>query len=100
MIDMKRETVVRALDVPNLDWIPQRRPGAKLSPQTVLRWVRDGLHGIKLERCVIGNVVYTSEEALHRFFERLSNPPVKVTPAESRRRSHDRAARQLADAGM
>src|SRR5262245_889697 len=47
--------------------------GRKTSRSTVLRWVKRGVRGIKLEAVRLGNVWLSSREALQRFLDRLSS---------------------------
>lgn len=103
MIDLNSERLLTIKEacfrVPNKN----RRGGVDY--RTVWAWMKKGLRGIKLERACVGGRVYTSEEALQRFMQRLSSdevagsdgaavasgtsPPVTrplpVTPAQLRR---------------
>ena len=43
-------------------------PG-QVAPQTLERWIREGIRGVKLEVVYCGKRRYTSEEAIQRFLE-------------------------------
>ncbi len=64
-IDLERERVIPLATVPDLEFIPPGRNGARLSPSTVWRWARDG----RLETARIGARRVTSVEAVLRFVE-------------------------------
>jgi hypothetical protein len=52
--------------------LPRRRRGRKIHISTFYRWCTVGCRGIVLESLQIGAKRYTSQQALQRFFERLS----------------------------
>ena len=56
------------------DELPRRRGGRKAHVSTLYRWATAGCRGVVLESLQIGGTRCTSREALHRFFERLSQP--------------------------
>ena len=63
------------------------RGDGPLNPSTLHRWRFPGIGGIRLECIKIGGVWHTSEQALQRFFEKLTaaqeGPAVQqVVPAE------------------
>jgi hypothetical protein len=95
------EKLIRLMEVPKLNWLPGRKQGERINISTIIRWAQKGLHGIKLETLRAGGTLVTSEEAIKRFFERLSDPestPITVTPTMMRR-AHKAAARELDAAG-
>jgi hypothetical protein len=47
-------------------------PGPPLDPGTVRRWHNTGVNGIRLEAIKRGGRLFTSREALERFFARLN----------------------------
>ena len=49
-----------------------RRQARELA--TLYRWATHGCRGVRLETIQIGGTKCTSQEALQRFFNRLSNP--------------------------
>lgn len=53
---------------------PGRKPGQSLSYETVRRWATQGVRGVLLETLRFGGDFRTSEEALARFFSKLSSP--------------------------
>jgi Protein of unknown function (DUF1580) len=64
------------------------------SPATLYRWALKGIRGVKLETVMMGGRRYTSDEAVDRFFARLSQPQAASTAAPSKLR-----AEQIARAG-
>ena len=65
MIDIDRETLIAFQKAPGL--IPGR---PHLS--TLHRWRLRGVHGIRLESCLLAGRRFTSREALNRFFDRTT----------------------------
>jgi hypothetical protein len=53
-------------------FLPLRRCGKQAHPVTLTRWAARGLRGVKLEVLRIGGTLYTTKEALQRFFEALT----------------------------
>jgi hypothetical protein len=101
IFDPSVETPIRLQDVPKLNWLPGRRSGSRLNVSTVFRWVQRGCRGVQLETIRIGGALCTSEEALKRFFARLSDPATPIsspTPAQ-RQKQIARADRDLEAAG-
>ncbi len=82
--------------------VPSRLPGRRLALATLYRWAQSGVKGkdgsrVRLEIVKIGGSTFTSQEALRRFFDRLSeNPsvevPLSLTARQRRKRSE--AARE------
>ena len=74
------------------------------SVRTLFRWSKKGINGIVLETVKLGHRRYTSDEALQRFFERITN--ATTGPETSSRTSRDRerriaaAERELDQAGI
>jgi len=66
------------------------------SPATLYRWALKGVRGIKLETVMMGGRRYTSDEAVDRFFARLSRhqPAATVEPSKARATQIDHAARK------
>ena len=68
-------------------------PAITLARTTPHNWCRVGVRGVKLEHFYVGSKVYTSIEALSRFFERTSAPDSSackptgrgMTPEEARK---------------
>ena len=59
VIDVKREKLIRLVDVPKLAWLPW-----PLTAQAVHGWWRRGVRGVRLETVAVGGTRCTSEEAL------------------------------------
>lgn len=102
--------------------VPSRGRRGGVDYRTVWAWMNRGLRGVKLERVRAGGRVFTSEEALQRFMQRLSDNddggatgkvvagsdgaaaagepcpsnsrPLPITPAQERRRQ-EAAEREL-----
>ena len=49
---------------------------------TVWRWTIRGVAGVKLETVRIGHAVFTSEEAVTRFLQRINSPARVGTPGD------------------
>jgi hypothetical protein len=99
-----QERLIRLPEVVRIPWLPSRREGRKLNISTVFRWAKIGLgaNRIRLETVKAAGSLCTSEEAVKRFFERLSNPNAKQnspTPSQSRR-SQIAAEKELEAAGV
>jgi hypothetical protein len=108
MIDATRETVFPFAEAARR--LPSLRDGRPVNISTLWRWSTKGLRApdgaiVKLEIIRLGGRVCTSEEALARFFARLTpqqdhTPPQAPRTAGQRRRSSERAARKLDRAGI
>ena len=85
-----RETLIAMADVPDhLASRPMIGPATakQLRPQPagVYRWAKHGVRGHRLETTLINNRMFTSVEALDRFFDRCAgSPAVKPPPPKSR----------------
>lgn len=44
----------------------------RVAVSTIYRWVQSGVRGVRLETRFLGGVRYTSEEAIQRFFDRVT----------------------------
>ena len=53
--------------------LPPGRGGRPIHPGTVLRWIRRGVRGLRLEAVRLGGRWLTSEEAVERFLCHLNN---------------------------
>lgn len=51
--------------------LPGRKFGRTTSRWTVYRWAKQGCRGQKLETVCVGGTLFTSRQALHRFFGEL-----------------------------
>jgi len=103
MFDPSVEKPIPLCRVPkHVNWLPRRRSGKRPHISTIFRWAQRGVHGVQLETIRIGGTLCTSEEALVRFFQRLSshNPECPVRTPRSRQRAIERADRELRRAGI
>ena len=102
MIEIHSETLIRIADVPR--WTEELLRN-RVHKSTVHRWFRRGCRGVKLETLMVGGIRHTSEEALDRFFNRVTAVS-GGDEASSRHlgrvstRSHLRAAQELASEGF
>src|SRR3954471_22871048 len=89
MINTTAETLLTLAQA--ADELPRRRRGRKTNVSTLYRWSQVGCRGVVLETIQIGGTRCTSQEALQKFFERLSQArptgESRQTPATSRRSS-------------
>lgn len=70
MIDALTDRLLSLRDVANR--LPGRR-GKRVHYNTVTRWARCGVKGVKLETALIGGNRFTTEEALSEFFSNLGS---------------------------
>lgn len=95
MIDLKSERLIRLADVPKLGWLPRRRGGRRIHLSTLYRWEQRGLRGIRLETVQAGGTRCTTEAALIRFFESLSNSTADPDRWRPRKSQLERAEKEL-----
>ena len=89
MIDIKTETLR------TLKEAAQIVPGAKRCQATIRRWNSRGIKGKHLEVIAIGKIIYTSDEALERFFSSLNGSGATASESTPKQRSRQsRSARQ------
>ena len=103
MFDPSEEQPIPLTRVPKMvRWLPRRRKGKRPHVSTIFRWALRGVRGIRLETIRIGGTLCTSEEALVRFFQRLSGeePALPTKTSRARRREIARAERELERAGI
>jgi hypothetical protein len=103
MIDLSTETPISLTEAARS--LPPGRRSRPVHVSTVLRWILQGVHGIRLEGARVGGRWLTSREALQRFAERLTpsldtNPADSPRPPATRKRASDRAARELDRIGI
>jgi hypothetical protein len=72
MIDYGKETLLTLTEAAAS--LPRRRGGKRVNVATMYRWTTHGCRGERLETIQIGGTRFTSQEALQRFFDRLSSP--------------------------
>lgn len=95
-IDMKTETLRSLTEAAKLI------PGKPRCLATMHRWRLRGIKGRKLECVVVGNIHYTSDEALKRFFAALNGSDETTegaTPSQRIRRSRS-ARKELEKLGV
>jgi hypothetical protein len=109
VIDSTNETLLPLAQA--AEELPRRRRGRKTNISTLYRWSQAGCRGIRLETIQCGGTRCTSQEALQRFFERLSQAQVSAPPggecnpapfrrsATHRQRDSERAAHKLRSVG-
>ncbi len=101
MIDLREETTFRLSHGTKLI---HGHAGKRVTASTLYRWAKDGIRGVRLETIRVGGSLFSSEQALQRFAERLSASdrpeaaPSLRTPAR-RRREIEAADRRLAEMG-
>ncbi|HSI34581.1 MAG: DUF1580 domain-containing protein [Phycisphaerae bacterium] len=95
MIDPSIETPLPLTQAQSVRWLPKRRGQRKPHPSTFFRWAQRGLRGVKLETIRVGGTLCTTEQALVRFFARLSNPTVSARTADTAGSDLDRAEATL-----
>lgn len=81
--------------------------GRRLALSTFYRWSKRGCKGVRLETRLLGGTRYTSDEALQRFFDKLTeatdahrSAPVASNPPRNRAAEIARAERELDAAGI
>ena len=106
-IDPTHEQLLSLSQAAKLAWLPIRRGGRRPCVATLWRWCLQGSHGIRLESIVAGGVRCTTEAALRRFFDRLTEAaePQIVAPepkrfSRERQKQIEAAERRLAAAGI
>jgi hypothetical protein len=109
MIDIEREELLsfrRALELPGIRRIDGRTPKTTMK---LRMWANRGVRGIRLETVMLGGVLYTSKEAVARFFavtetarqERLEAAPAPPPRTRvQRQRASERAAKACAARGF
>jgi len=85
------------------DTLPKPKSGRKVARATIHRWIHHGLAGAApLETVRVGGSIFTSREALRRFFDRVSEAKdghlhgAKPTPTKA----GEKADAMLAAAGL
>lgn len=82
--------------------LPPRRGGKRPHVSCLYRWTKTGCKGVILESLQCGGTRVTSQEALARFFERLTyaDSPQPVRSPAQRRRAVEAAERELEQQGL
>lgn len=69
-IDIKRDRLLSLQDAAVL--VPGKTP----HPQTIYRWIRVGIRGVRLDGVIVAGLTWTTEDALFRFLEETSSTAV------------------------
>lgn len=98
MIDIQTETLVP------INEIPSHVPG-RIHIATCWRWIQRGCRGVKLETLLIGGKRFSSLEALQRFAETTTiaadgTSTIRASTPSARRKAHEKACRELDEAGI
>jgi hypothetical protein len=102
-INILTESVFSLAEAPK--YLPVRRMGKQPNIATLYRWAQTGCKGVKLEFLQVGGTKCTSQEALQRFFTKLTamasgEPLPKPAPSRARAAAVKRAERVLDAAGI
>lgn len=105
MIDIAKEKLLTLEQARNCPLVLHLgRDGKPPMFSTVWKWCRIGIRGIKLEVFRTPSGYSTSEEAIVRFFQKLSEPaptmPQKRRTEKQKQRAVDHAKKVLAAAGI
>jgi hypothetical protein len=90
-IDVFSEKVMRLSEAVRL--LPKTSASKRLHVRTLYRWIQRGLRSndgmvVRLEAVKVGGLNCTSQEALQRFFDRLTGNTTVVTPPSLTSRQH------------
>jgi len=80
--------------------LPGRAGGKRPHVSTLYRWVLKGVRGVRLEALPMGGTLYTSAEALQRFFAALARARGAVTSAPTANPRIEAVERELARHGI
>ena len=98
-IDLLSDDVLRLSEASKI--LPRGRHGKKIHVSTLWRWSSRGVRGVKLETVRMGGLIYTSKQALQRFFGQLNQVNNLNGCNSGRRRGHSTRVRQrLKGAGL
>lgn len=74
MIAWKEETIISLAAAAKM--LPGLKPGKTCEYQTIRRWAMHGYRGVKLDSIRMGSRLFTSEEAICRFFGKINGFPI------------------------
>lgn len=74
--------------------------GKRRSMSSLIRWVKKGVDGVRLEAVRVGGSWYTTEEAVNRFIQSPEQCKAAAETNEAQTESHKRATAKLAAAGL
>jgi hypothetical protein len=93
MIDLLTERTITLVEAARL--VPPGRGGRPTHLSTLLRWIKPGVRGVRLEAVRLGGRWVTSREALQRFADRLTATQACPTaPVRTGRARTDEAVEQ------
>lgn len=72
-----------------------KRNGRKRPKATIYRWAQSGVSGVRLETIYVGGTMYTSAEAITRFFERVTRAKRNDAPRIVCRQLNERVRKEL-----
>jgi len=100
MIDFLKENVMPLPKAAH--HVPKVRQGRKVHVGTIRRWHDPGIQGVSLEVIRIGGTLCTSEEALHRFFQRLTetNSGNAIERTQANEVNHESVEEKLDEFGL
>src|SRR5688572_4003860 len=75
MANLFEEGLLTLAQAAKLKKLPRRRGDRPIHISTLIRWAKHGIGGIRLETIRVGSTLCTSEPAILRFFERLTDTP-------------------------
>ena len=102
MIDLKHEDLM-PLAAARKHRLLRMSSGREPQLATVIRWIDQGVRGLKLEAVMKPSGLFTSEQAIERFIEQLTAakfPAAKAETPKQRRAAIDRANAVLNAAGI
>lgn len=102
-INVFDEQVMRLTEAARL--LPKSARGNTVHLSTMHRWIQRGIRCpdgsvVRLESVKVGCTTFTSQEALQRFFDRISGDPNVVTPPTESEREMLRRAKEAGEAGV
>jgi hypothetical protein len=101
MFDLKNESVLALSQAARR--IPLNHNGKGVHVGTLMRWIRKGVKGVRLEATRLGGRWVTSPEAIQRFADRLAGvqfAKASPCPQPSRTAAADRADQELERLGF
>jgi hypothetical protein len=100
MIDIRKETLLPLAQAARHPRLPRRRRGKRPHAATLYRYAKSGYKGIVLETMRFAGTLCTSEEALQRFCERLSDADVPRTHHLPAPAASEDAGQKLSELGI
>jgi len=98
MISWREEELLSLTDAAKQ--LPGRAGGKRPHVSTLYRWVLKGMRGVRLEALPMGGMLYTSVEALQRFFAALARARGALATTPSTNPRIEAVERELARHGI